>query len=165
MVGLSSETIRGFLLQIVGQFQWDKDVLLQDFWVPLFQTSLLFLTGSEANPMLELMTSKHKEDPPGDAMPCHATSHREKKTISYFQLVSHYNASYNPNYYPKSQSCLEFWIVAHLPPQFATLFGPCHCRSQRVVGESDFFYGVVVPWRLNRRLEPPVMMLFFSYFF
>ena len=69
MVGLSSETIRGFLLQIVGQFQWDKDVLLQDFWVPLFQTSLLFLTGSEANPMLELMTSKH-EDPPGDAMPC-----------------------------------------------------------------------------------------------
>lgn len=103
----------------------------RDFWVPFFQTSPLFLTGSEANPMLELMTSKH-EDPPGDAMPCdfaqgkktwiHPQSRSvlligwsmKKKQSVISNCLTHYNASYNPNYYPKSQSfpiCYTFWSL------------------------------------------------------
>lgn len=103
----------------------------RDFWVPFFQTSPLFLTGSEANPMLELMTSKH-EDPPGDAMPCDFAQGKKHeftlKVDPYYSLdgawkkkqsvisncLTHYNASYNPNYYPKSQSfpiCYTFWSL------------------------------------------------------
>ena len=170
--GFKQRNNAGFSFKL-GQFQWDKDDLRGIFGYHFFRQAPYF--WPEVKP-IQCWSWWRPSTKIHQVMLCHATSHREKKTWIHPQsrsvlligwsmkkkqsvisnCLTHYNASYNPNYYPKSQSfpiCYTFWSLP-LPQSMRSrrvrfFFTVLSCHGDSTGGWSRLswcFFFLIILW-------------------